>query len=422
MKIWILEIGEPLPLEKNVRVQRYGVFTKWLANKGHDVTWWTTSFSHAPKKNFVDQDCEKEIDGVRLKLMYSEGYKRNVSFARIRHNKKYAAYFAKRATRSPKPDLIIAPIPVIEAAFEAVKFGTQYRIPVLLDIRDLWPDELVDLAPKLARPVAKLLLNRAFNQMEYVCSNASGIMGVAQSSVDYGLQFAKRHQNQNDFVFPLGYSGDAVKPEQLANGEAWLKTLNLRKDSFKISFFGTLGRYFDVETVIKAAREIEKEFPIDIIFGGEGSSVPGYKKLAAGLPNLMFPGWLNAGQIAAAMAVSDAGLACYKSDAKMSLPNKPFEYMAGGLPIISSIQGELKGYLKKYNCGLTYRADSVKELVDCIRYLKNNPQQKEQMKLNSRSLLNSHFTMDKVFTNALTHFENICGRRTQQEIVPQVDL
>lgn len=418
MKIWVLEIGEPLPLEKNVRMHRYGVFTQWLAKKGHDVTWWTTSFSHAPKKNFVTQDCDLDVEGVKLKFMYSEGYKRNVSLARIRHNKKFAAFFARRALLSPRPDLIIAPVPVIEAAYEAVQFGKRYNVPVLLDIRDLWPDELVDLAPKAARPLAKFLLGRAFQQMRYVCTNATGIMGVAQSSVDYGLQFSGRGKSQNDFVFPLGYSGEPVNPEQLAAGSEWLKTLGLRNDSFKISFFGTLGRYFDVETVIQAAREIEKEFPVDFIMGGEGSNLEKYKKLAKDLPNMKFPGWLNAGQIAAAMAVSDAGLACYKADAKMSLPNKPFEYMSGSLPIISSIQGELKDYLEKFNCGLTYRADSVKDLVDCIRYLKNNSQEREKMKINSRALLNSHFTMDRVFTNALEHFQKF----TVSESRPQPEL
>ena len=37
MKVWILEIGEPLPLEKDVRLLRYGQFSKWLAKQGDDV-------------------------------------------------------------------------------------------------------------------------------------------------------------------------------------------------------------------------------------------------------------------------------------------------------------------------------------------------------------------------------------------------
>ena len=54
MKISIVEIGEPLPLEENVRLLRYGNFCRYLASKGHEVTWWTSSFSHMPKKHLVD--------------------------------------------------------------------------------------------------------------------------------------------------------------------------------------------------------------------------------------------------------------------------------------------------------------------------------------------------------------------------------
>lgn len=53
MKLWFTEIGEPLPNEKDVRLHRYGMLTKALAALGHDVVWWTSSFSHAVKKKCV---------------------------------------------------------------------------------------------------------------------------------------------------------------------------------------------------------------------------------------------------------------------------------------------------------------------------------------------------------------------------------
>lgn len=399
MRIWVLEIGEPLPLETNVRLHRYGQFTKWLAKQGHEVTWWTTSFSHAPKTNVVNETCDRVVDGVNLRFMFSEGYKRNVSLARIRHNKNFATFFKMRATRYPRPDLIVAPIPIIEAAYEAVSFGVQYGIPVIVDIRDLWPDELVDLAPKRLRPFSKFLLQRAFGQMRFVCTNATGIVGVSQSYVDYGLQFANRKQESTDAVFPLGYAGETTTPTPLP--------FRLREDSFKICFFGTLGRFFNIEAVIEAARILEKEFPVDFVIAGDGSQLDHYRKLAGSTLNVIFPGWLNAGQIASVMNISQAGIAPYKADAKMSLPNKPFEYMAGGLPIISSIQGELKRYLEEYNCGLTYNANSAQELASCIRLLKNNPDLCEQMKSNSRDLLNSHFSLEKVFASAGAHLATV---------------
>jgi hypothetical protein len=49
MKVWIVEIGEPLPVEHDVRLLRYGLLTKELAKYGHEVVWWTSSFSMLQK-------------------------------------------------------------------------------------------------------------------------------------------------------------------------------------------------------------------------------------------------------------------------------------------------------------------------------------------------------------------------------------
>ena len=411
MKIWVLEIGEPLPLEKGVRLHRYGQFTKYLAAKGHEVTWWTSSFSHAPKINVVDKDQDQLIEGVKLKFIYSSGYKKNVSLARIKHNKRFAKSFyemAKEKIRSgSKPDLIIAPIPIIEAAQKAIQFGKENNIPVLTDVRDLWPDELVNLAPSILRPLARLMLLRSYASMKYVCQNAAGVMGVSQSYVDYGLKFAKRNQNQNDLVFPLGYSQEKYPDAEMLQGRMWRKELNLDSHAFKICFFGTIGRFFDLETVIKAAQILEKEFPVLFILGGDGSSLEQYKKMAEGMKSILFTGWLKGPQISAIMEVSHAGLAPYKADAKMSLPNKPFEYMAGGLPIISSIQGELKAWMAKFNCGVTYHADSVDELCLAVRTLKRQEQVRNMMSKNARNLLEQHFSTEIVFARTLEHFKKV---------------
>lgn len=411
MNIWVLEIGEPLPVEKDVRLHRYGQFTKYLAAKGNQVTWWTSSFSHAPKINVVDKNQDIIVDGVQIKFIYSPGYKKNVSWARITHNKKFAQSFYAKAQEEiksgTKPDLIISPIPIIEAAERAIKFGKENNIPVITDIRDLWPDEIVNLSPKFLRPIAKLLLRKAYGSMKYVCQNARGIMGVSQAYLAYGLKFAGRPQNQNDLLFPLGYSQEKYSDPEMLQGRLWRKELNLDMHAFKICFFGTIGRFFDLETVIKAAQVLEKEFPVLFILGGHGSHLEYYKKLANNTKSVLFTGWLKGPQISAIMEVSHAGIAPYKSDAKMSLPNKPFEYMAGGLPIISSIQGELKNWLTKFNCGITYKANSVEDLCQAVRTLQRQEAVRNMMSKNARKLLEEHFSMEIVFARTLEHFKNI---------------
>ncbi len=403
MKIWITEIGEPLPMEKDVRLHRYGQFTKFLAQAGHEVVWWTSSFSHAPKKHFAEKDQDIIIDGVTIRVIRGLGYPRNISFQRINHQRDFAKRFYEWAKGLPKPDLIISPIPTIETAEQAVRLGREMGVPVLTDVRDQWPDEMRDLAPKPLRWFAELLLQGAYKRMQYVCQNVDGIMGISQNDINFGLRFSKRDPGPNDCFFPLGYSNQEGSLEKLHLGEQWCRQIGLRPEAFICCFFGTIGKYFDLSTVIKAARILEKEFDIQFVFGGDGSSQQRFKREAEGVKSVFFPGWLDRPKIEAVMKMSKAGLAPYALEAKMSLPNKPFEYMAGSLPLVSSIQGQLKSMLEKHQCGFTYRADSVEQLCEILRTLHRDPALQVEMGRRARALLESEFSTEQVFARVNQH-------------------
>jgi len=406
LKIWILEIGEPLPLEPNVRLHRYGVFSKWLASQGHQVTWWTSSFSHAPKKNFVNENCQQVVDGVRMKFIFGKGYPRNISLARIRHQADFARQFLIQAEIEEKPDVILAPIPTIDGATAAVQFASKHGIPVIADIRDLWPDEIRDLAPSFARGLAEVFLIGAYRKLRYVCSEASAICGVSRSYLDYGLKHRQRRVEKSvDFIFPLGYSPQKIAPDKLGQAETWFANLKIPASSFVSCFFGTIGKFFDLSTVIESARDLGEDFYF--VLGGDGSSLEQFREQARGLKNVLFPGWLDAAQIQVIMKHSAVGLAPYSREAKMSLPNKPFEYMSAGLPIVSSIQYELKEILAARKAGLSYWADSKLELCGALKTLEKDPDLRREMGLNSLNLFEQEFSTEKVFARSMLDIQRV---------------
>ena len=411
MKVWILEIGEPLPLEKDVRLHRYGQFSKWLAKQGDDVTWWASSFSHAPKENLVDYDQGLEVDGVNLKLIYSKGYKNNVSLARIKHNKRFAKKFLIQSQMHSAPDVVIAPVPPIEIASAGVWYALQNNIPVFVDVRDMWPDELVDLAPKPLRGIARKVLFNAFNSMEFACKNATGIMGVSGNYLDYGLKFAGREKSKREIKFPLGYSVEPVSEPALESARQWRKSQGIRDDVFTICFFGTIGRFFDLKTVIDAVKLIGQSIDIQVILGGDGSDKSKFEVMAKDQKSIFFPGWLDAPKISAVMEVSSVGLAPYKIDARMALPNKPFEYMAGSLALLSSIQGELKEVLAENDCGLTYTADNTEELAKCITQLATQKERTKEMGQKARALLEEKYSSEHMFKKLRAHLEDAMVKR-----------
>jgi len=58
MKIWLVTIGEPLPLgiSKDDRLHRTGQFARYCASKGHEVVWWTSTFDHFRKQHHFEGD------------------------------------------------------------------------------------------------------------------------------------------------------------------------------------------------------------------------------------------------------------------------------------------------------------------------------------------------------------------------------
>lgn len=403
-KIWVLEIGEPLPLEENVRLHRYGQFTHFLGEAGQDITWWTSSFSHAPKKHMVEQDCERMHGKAKIQFIKGPGYSRNVSFERIKHNHHFAQRFLEIAETKEKPDVIIAPVPTVNIANAAVQFGKKHNIPVIIDIRDLWPDELVDIMPKPARWLGRILLAKSFKAMEQACKGCDGIMGVSNDFIEYGLKFADRPRGPQDFLFPLGYSAKPLPENDQKAGQHWFEETYGAEKKFTLCFIGTIGRFFDLSTVIKAAHQIPDA---RFILAGHGSHLENFKKEAAGHSNVHFPGWIKGPQIHALMKNSDIGLAPYAKDAKMTLPNKPFEYMAGGLPIISSLTGDMQDLIKTYNFGFSYQADKVEDLVTAILDIKDHPTKLEIMSQNSRKLLEDQFATEKVFSKTLEFLKTV---------------
>lgn len=414
MKLWFTEIGEPLPIEKDVRLHRYGMFTKALAELGHDVVWWTSSFSHAVKKNVYHENGDLVIDGVTLRILKGPGYRKNVSYQRIVHQKHFARQFFQKAADYPLPDIIISPVPTLETAAAAVSLGLKYKVPVLVDIRDEWPDEFVNLAPPSLKWLARLMLYGSFKRMSYICRNATGIIAMSRRQLNYGLSFANRAQGEFDGIFPHGYSAQKIEERKLVPARQWWKEQGVDENAFVCCFFGTIGRFFNLETIIEAAKSIASEFKMQFVLCGDGSSLENYRKLASGVDSILFPGWVDAPRIAALMEISAAGLAPYAANTCMSLPNKPFEYFAGGLPVISSIQGELKHILAENDCGRTYDADSVGELCNVLREFHASEPRRREMGRRARQVFERDFSVENIAKKFDDHLKKIFGNKLKE--------
>jgi glycosyltransferase involved in cell wall biosynthesis len=387
-----------------------------LVAGGHEVLWWASTFDHAHKRHRFSEPHTIDLQpGLKIRLLHGPGYRHNKSPWRFWHNRVLAAAFARESTALQPPDLIFCSLPTPELAEKSVHYGRKKGIPVIVDVRDQWPDLYLKLVPAALRPLAGVFLTREVRRIQHITQAATGLLAVSETYLDWALKHGKRARHGGDGVFPLGYPDFPLLPAGEANSTAEKLRLKygFRLDTLVITFVGTFGVSYDLESVVRAARLLHTERPdldVRIVLAGSGDNEAKLHKLATGCPNVVFTGWLDGSSIQSFLRVSSVGLAAYAEEAIQSLPNKPFEYMAARLPLLSSLGGELAYLIQQEAIGLNYSAGDEDLLVEKICWLAENPAERIAMGQRSRKLFERQFSADIIYPKLLAHLERIVTR------------
>src|SRR5690349_4324310 len=74
LKIWLAHVGEPLPIDaKNERQLRMSLIARMLAQRGHEVTWWSSTFDHTHKRQRFPSNQRVDVsDGLVLQLLLTK--------------------------------------------------------------------------------------------------------------------------------------------------------------------------------------------------------------------------------------------------------------------------------------------------------------------------------------------------------------
>jgi glycosyltransferase involved in cell wall biosynthesis len=267
-------------------------------------------------------------------------------------------------------------------------------------------------SPDWFKPAWRLMLWPWYRMARRACAGATAITGPTDPYVDWAIANAGRRRTPRDVAFPFGYSSAAPDSAAAEAAERKWDDLGIGRypDEFVICFFGSMGRNFEIEMVIEAARRLQtNRRPFKFVLCGAGDDLERYRAQAAGCDNVLFPGWVNEPDIWTLMRRSAVGLAPYRPTFTMcrNLTNKPIEYWSAGLPVISSLKGVLEQALAENNCGLTYEYGDVDGLVDILTELCDSPERLRTMSENARRLYLEKYTADEVYDGMVRYIEQI---------------
>lgn len=416
MKIWLLQTGEPLPLENGIRKMRTALLADKLLERGHSVCWWGSAFEHQRKIWIANKDGDFHITpDFTVRVIRGCGYARNVSIARYIDHRILALKFRHRARKYEIPDIILSSVPCHHISYEAARYARERRICFAVDIRDLWPDIFLDRVNMgLFYFCSKAALFNDFHRLGISLASADMLIAVSRTYLQWALDKAGRSCHIWDKVFFIGYkhNRDNSLREISKNTytPGWIKGNEKRK---LIIFLGTFGVTCELLLVLKVAKifyEAGLNEPC-FVLAGTGEQDKAIHRGAAELPNVVLPGWITTREIRWLLEKGYIGLLCYVEGAPQSIPNKFFEYLSAGVPVVSSLKGEIANMIKKHRVGLNYRAGDRNSLFYCIKKVLDKPNLREEMSRDALKFFRDFGDADRIYEDYAQHIERLVEER-----------
>lgn len=380
-----------------------------LMERGHSVTWWTSAFDHIKKEWIFTSDHEEvKENGLKFIFLKGTGYKKNISLKRFLDHRMVAGKFYRKALTMEKPDIIVASLPPHDLAFQAVQYAQKNNVPVLVDVRDPWPDIFLEQLPFFLKKAARILLFKDFYMIRETMRNARGVISVTGNFMSWALNYAQRNIGKCDRVFSIGYKKPVKEDLSLVN-EKFIESGKLLKDKFVVFFVGTFSRsYHNPMILLEVAEKLKKNKNIHFVIAGDGELFQEIKLASENKANVTLTGWLNRQEIEFWLKNSKAGVC--PSSKPVNLPtNKAYAYLSAGLPVITAFEGELKDLVQKYKAGFYYSPGNAKELAGCIIKLYEDKPLYKMMSENAGKVYGEFFNADKIYEEYAKHIEKIAG-------------
>jgi glycosyltransferase involved in cell wall biosynthesis len=399
MNIWIIKDSEPVEfIGSSNRLFRYSSLAIELLNRGHEVHLITSNYSHFKKKYIKLDETTTAYTHLYIHQLKTISYKNHVSISRLMNHIFTSLSFIHNANRFGKPDLILVSVPIIELAFFVSIYSKIKNIVLICDIVDLWPDIFKTVFRKrvflLFFPYY-FLLNI---MLKFTLRTCNSLTALSEPYLEWAVKKRSYINNISTEVFHLGYKQDSSPQIKVSKKEGLMKVL----------FVGSINRQFDFLTVFKAAKD-ERLRNVKFVFIGQGDMMNYWQKETEGLSNVEWKGWLEGIELKNHFEDADLALLPYIEVTHFlsNITNKFSEYLAYGLPILSSISGEMGKLIVANKCGDIYlNADDLVQKLQCYTndFNKFSHYSKNALKLHKKmfdiELINESFSryIEGIFT------------------------
>lgn len=400
MNIWLVSIFENTPIDDNLNT-RYNSLAREANQRGHRVVFWSSTFRHNVKQQRFDRHKEVQInEHLEVKFVPADAYQQNISLARMKSHYKLGKSMVALFDTQPKPDVIVVAYPPISTAHEVILWAQKKRIPVVVDIIDPWPDGFLEHMKGLKRIIVQCGILPLKQKANFVFNQCSAIMAISKQYIDFAQTYRKQPSATAVF-YPAVQFAEMKRQLQQAS-----EKVTKNQNRITVIYAGSLGFSYDLPTILKAAEILEQEQPnIHFIIAGDGPQKDIVEAYEQSHQNLEYLGRLSKEKLMQEYYLADIGLTQHIKGATQSVTYKLFDLLACGLPIMNSLESEMKSIILNHQVGFHNNPGDGRALANNILTCSSDRQLLDSMKQKALALTQELGDAQVVYSKALDFIE-----------------
>lgn len=359
---------------------------KELVRRGHQVTMITCAKKTHP-------EGRENIDGIDVVYVKNPAYSNYMSAAKKVWS--FVAFIrnAYKASKKEKGvDIVFATSTPLTVGAIALWLKKSKRWKYVFEVRDLWPEfpiEIGAIKNKIAIKFLRKFEKRIYDKAEHVVALSPGMKeGVMKAGTPEEKVSMIPNMAKPDRFYPH------EKNMELA------KQFDIDTTKFNVIHFGSMGRANGLQYIIEAAKCLRNrgDDSVRFVFMGSGATEPIIKKLAEdyGLYNVQFLGSHKMDIVAEVVNLCNASITTFLNlpVLKTNSPNKLFDSLSAGIPIIVNSAGWTKEMVERERCGFYCDPENPGELASKLLSYKDDKESLKLWQKNARRLSEEVYDKD----------------------------
>jgi glycosyltransferase involved in cell wall biosynthesis len=328
------------------------------------------------KSFYKDVDFYDNVDVYRCHV--SESYNTNFlgrlwGYFSFVFSSTYAGLFKTKG----KYDVIVVTSPPLFVGITAVVLSMFKRLPIVFEVRDLWPESAIDTGVLKS----KIIIKMAYWFESYMYKKATLINVLTPA---FKTKLIEKGVPEEKIIF-IPNAADFTLAEQIQkdnfNPEAFKKELGL-EGKFVITYVGAHGVANHLIQLVDAAERLQDTAVVfQLIGSGMQKQMLQDEVTKRGLTNVIFKDAVPKAEVFKYILASDMGASVLKKvdTFKTIYSNKTFDYMSCKRPVFLAIDGVSRELIEKADCGMYVEPENIDDIESKVRAILQN---KEELVLN----------------------------------------